>query len=188
MARQSDREWLLTLRGYAAGLHFLVLQLVGYIPSRHLRRWIYRYMYGMGIAPTAVVYGGAEVRSPRRIAIGEHTIIGHRAILDGRHGLRIGRNVNLSTGVWIWTGQHDPESPDFGTKGGPVVVDDYVWISSRAVVLPDVHIGEGAVVAAGAVVTSDVHPYTIVGGVPAKVIGQRTHDLRYQLKGRQALF
>jgi maltose O-acetyltransferase len=142
----------------------------------------------MRVAATAVIYGGAEIRSPRRIAIGEHTIVGHRAILDGRYGLEIGRNVNLSTGVWIWTAQHDPQSPDFDSKGAPVIIEDYAWVSSRCVILPGTRVGEGAVVAAGAVVTEDVPPYTIVGGVPASVIGRRTHDLRYELKGRQAFF
>ena len=176
------------LWGYVGGLVYLFGRVAGYIPSRHLRRWVYRFLFGMRISRTAVIYGGAEIRSPRRIAIGEHTIIGHGAILDGRHGLRIGSNVNLSTGVWIWTAQHDPQSPDFASRGGPVVIGDYAWLSSRCTVLPGTRVGEGAVVAAGAVVTEDVPSYAIVGGVPARTIGHRTRDLRYELKGRQAFF
>jgi maltose O-acetyltransferase len=61
-----------------------------------------------------------------------------------------------------------------------VVIEDHAWLGTRAMVLPGVTVGRGAVVAAGAVVTKDVPPYTIVGGVPARVIGQRTTDLRYQ--------
>jgi acetyltransferase-like isoleucine patch superfamily enzyme len=174
--------------GYLGGLLYLLGILAGCLPSRHLRRWVYRYVFGMKVAATAVIYGGAEIRSPRRIAIGDHSVIGHRAILDGRHGLVIGRNVNLSTGVWVWTAQHDPQSPGFASVGAPVIIEDYAWISSRCVILPGTRIGEGAVVAAGAVVTEDVPPYTIVGGVPAHPIGRRTRDLRYELKGRQALY
>lgn len=142
----------------------------------------------MKIGSTTVIYGGAEIRAPWNIEIGEHSSIGHRAILDGREGLHIGENVNLSTGVWIWTLEHDPQSPCFAAKGGPVVIEDYAWISCRATVLPNVRIGQAAVVAAGAVVTHDVPPYSIVGGVPAKIIGQRNQDLRYQLSWYQHFF
>ncbi len=142
----------------------------------------------MKIGKTTVIYGGAEIRDPRNIAIGEHSIVGHRAILDGRSGLVIGNNVNLSTGIWIWTMEHDPQSPDFATKGGPVTIEDYVWVSCRVVILPNVRIGRGAVVAAGAVVTKDIPPYVIVGGVPAKAIGRRNQDLRYQLSWYQPFF
>jgi serine acetyltransferase len=107
------------------------------------------------------------------------------AILDARRGLDLGRNVNLSTGVWIWTEQHDPNDPDFAIVGGNVVIEDYVWISCRAVILPGVRIGEGCVVAAGAVVTKDMPAWSIVGGVPAVVIGQRSSNMRYQLGGRR---
>ncbi len=89
-------------------------------------------------------------------------------------------------GVWIWTMEHDPQDPLYRVKGGPVIIEDYVWISCRVVILPGVTIGEGAVVAAGAVVTKDVAPYTIVGGVPAKEIGTRTKDLRYRLQFHKA--
>lgn len=57
--------------------------------------------------------------------------------------------------------------------GGEVEIGPYAWICSRSIILPGIKIGEGAVVASGAVVTKDVPPYAVVGGVPARVIGQR---------------
>jgi len=102
-------------------------------------------------------------------------------MFDARRSIIIGNNVSLSMGVWIWTLEHDPQDPLYGIKGGPVVIEDYAWISCRTVILPGVTIGEGAVVAAGSVVTKDVPPFAIVGGVPARVIGKRTRDLRYTL-------
>jgi maltose O-acetyltransferase len=176
------------LNRYKQGLKFLATLLCGYIPSHRIRRFIYRTFLHMKIARTTVIYGGAEIRDAWNVTIGEHSIVGHRAILDGRRGLEIGKNVVLGTGVWIWTLEHDPQDPDFATKGGPVVIEDYAWISCRTVILPGVTIGEGAVVAAGAVVTQDVPSYTIVGGVPARVIGQRTRDLRYQSSWYQPFF
>jgi len=91
----------------------------------------------------------------------------------------IGQNVNISSEVMIWTMQHDYNSHDFRAQGGSVLVEDYAWISARVIILPGVVIGKGAVVAAGAVVTKDVPEYSVVGGVPAKVIGCRNHNLCY---------
>jgi acetyltransferase-like isoleucine patch superfamily enzyme len=173
---------------YRGGLAFTLLLWTGLIPSHHLRKLTYSRLFGMQLDPTATIYGGTEVRSPRNVRIGKHSSIGHHAILDGRMGLTIGENVNLGTGVWIWTLEHDPQSPDFATVGGPVTIEDYAWVSCRVVILPGVRIGRGAVVAAGAVVTKDVPPYAIVGGVPARVIGERTSDLRYQLTWHQPFF
>ena len=64
----------------------------------------------------------------------------------------------------------------------PIVIDDYAWIGVGAIILQDVHIGKGAVVCAGAVVTKDVGDYEIVGGTPARKIGERTHSLDYYCK------
>jgi acetyltransferase-like isoleucine patch superfamily enzyme len=128
-----------------------------------------------------VFYGGIEIKKPQNLIIGDYSIIGSASILDARIGITIGKNVNLSKGVWIWSLQHDPQDPLFADNGGVVTIKDYAWISSRTTILPGVTIGKGAVVATGAVVTKDVPDYTIVGGVPAKVIGTRNQDLRYQL-------
>ena len=119
------------------------------------------------------IYGGMEIRSPGKITIGDGSVVGLNAILDGREGITIGRNVNLSSEVAIWTLQHDPQAADFGTKGGPVVVEDRAWLSFRCTVLPGVTIGEGAVVAAGSIVTKDVAPFAIIAGIPAERIGER---------------
>ena len=162
------------------GLKYLFLFAIGKVPSHLIRAFLYRAL-GLRLGRRAVIYSGAEIRHPRLIDIGNSSIIGHNAILDGRKGIRIGSNVNLSTGVWIWTVQHDYQDPDFADVGAPVEIQDYVWISCRVIILPGVIIGEGAVVAAGAVVTKSVPPYTIVGGVPAKKIGDRPRGQRYDL-------
>jgi len=102
-------------------------------------------------------------------------------------GLYIGSNVSISEGTAIFTLEHDPNSPTFDNRGAPVRIADYVFLGARAIVLPGVTIGEGAVVGAGAVVTRDVAPFTIVAGVPAKPIGQRSRDLAYSLDYRKFL-
>lgn len=135
--------WNRDLHSYLRGLGFLGLTQVGHVPSHRMRLALYRQA-GMEIGQNSFTYGGAEVRGPGKIVIGTSTIVGHRAILDGRRGIEIGNNVNLSTGVWIWTPQHDPQAIDFGIKGGPVVVEDCAWSSCRATIMPGVSIGRGA--------------------------------------------
>lgn len=123
---------------------------------------------------------GVRFRNPRNISIGNNNIFNGDVLLDGRNGtLTIGNNVNIGPECMIWTLEHNPQDPDFADRPGNVTIDDYVWLGSRVIVLPGVHIGRGAVVAAGAVVTKDVAPMTIVGGVPAKQIGTRDTEPRY---------
>ena len=108
--------------------------------------------------------------------------------MDGRDKLTIGNHVDIASSVMIYNSEHNIESGDFMAVDGPVKIGDYVFVGPRAIILPGVTIGKGAVVAAGAVVTKDVPEYAIVGGVPAKIIGERKNkDLNYKL-GRARLF
>ena len=170
------------IRRYVNGWFAYSLLFTGRIPSHWIRNFLYRYVYGVQMGAGTVLYRGSEMRAPYNIAIGQGTIIGDECKLDGRNGIIIGKNVNFSTGVWIWTDQHDPQCPDFSCtdQGGPVIIRDRVWVSCRAVILPRVTIGEGAVVAAGAVVTRDVEPFAIYAGVPARKIGERNRELAYE--------
>lgn len=167
---------------YYSGFAFLILLMVGHFPSHTIRNLVYR-MSGLKMGNNSVIYGKAEIRSPENIIIGHNSIIGHNAILDGRGGLEIGSNVNMSSGVWIWTAEHNKDDPLFDITFDKVIIEDYAWISCRTTILPNIRIGRGAVVCAGAVVTKDVPPYAIVGGVPAKIIGERKKDLQYVLNG-----
>lgn len=155
--------------------------LVGRIPNHALRLWFYRRVLHMEIGAHTSFHWRAAFYQPSGIAIGAHSIIGNDCFLDGRRGITIGDNVNVGGYVQIYTLEHNPQAHDFGTQGGPVVVHDRAYVATRATILPGVVIGEGSVVAAGAVVTKDVDPYTIVGGVPAKPIGTRSRELDYSL-------
>lgn len=159
---------------------------VGRVPCHIFRDFIYRNVFKMKIDKKVVIYGGSEIRFPYNISIGEGTIVGDDSKLDGRYGIKIGKNVNFSTGVWIWTAQHDPQDAEFSCAGacGSVTIGDRAWISCRAIILPGVTIGEGAVIAAGAVVTKDVESYSIYGGIPAKKIGERNKNLTYKFDGK----
>lgn len=169
------------IKKYASGLKMLAIKVTSHLPSQYFRKAILSKLFGMKIASSATIYGGTEFRAPSKISIGENSIIGNNSLLDGRRGLMIGSNVNISSGVWIWTLHHDVQSPEFAVAGGETTIGARVWLCSRSTLLPGVKIGEGAVVASGAVVTKDVPPYAIVGGVPAKIIGKRTENLKYIL-------
>ena len=168
-----------TVRNHLVGLAYLSLRIVAQLPSHRLRNLLVRSLYGLKLERGAVLHSGFFLRRPNRITIGPGSVVGTRCELDGRNGLTLGRNVNLSSEVLIYTLQHDPRDPHFATVGGPVTIHDYAWISARAIFLPNVTVGEGAVVAAGAVVTRDVAPYTIVAGIPAQPIGERSKNLDY---------
>lgn len=116
------------------------------------------------------------------IRIGHRCVINFGTLMDGRrYPIKIGADVSIGPEASILTLGHEPRSPVFADRGGPVVIGDRAWIGFRAIVLPGVSIGEGAVVGAGSVVTRDVDPYQIVAGNPARVIGERPRQLRYTL-------
>lgn len=168
---------------FREGFQLLSAMFLARLPSRRARTFLARHLLGLKISPHVTLYQWRDIRHAPGIEIGEGSIIGFWATLDGRRGIKIGRNVNLSSEVALWTLQHDPNHEHFGVGGGPIVIEDHAWISFRATILPGVHIGRGAVVAANSVVSKDIEDYAIVGGIPAKVIGQRSRKLSYSFSG-----
>ncbi len=162
-----------------------LLYLVGYIPSHAIRNFFYK-LTGMKI--DGVLHMWARFYDPSNIEIGSDSIVGDHAFLDGRAKLKIGNHVDIASEVMIYNSEHDVSSEYFSDRIEPIEIGDYVFIGPRAIIMPGIKIGKGAIVAAGAVVTHDVPEFVIVGGVPAKVIGVRKNkDLHYRL-GRARLF
>ena len=186
------RKWLKKLIGryYLGLIRYYDIQ-VGMLPSHRLRNFIYKTVFGVRMAENAVIYFGSEIRAHENLVIGRGSIIGDKAILDARNGIRIGENVNFSSGVSIWTEQHDHRDPYFKCNSSEhfeVVIKDRAWIGPNVIILHSVTIGEGAVVGAGSVVTKNVSPYTVVGGIPAKEINKRTSELKYTFDGEYMPF
>jgi maltose O-acetyltransferase len=158
---------------FAEGLILYLATAIGNVPSRHFRATFYRVILRVRIPSSSIICWKCRFFGPRGIVIGSNTIIGNDAFLDGRNGLKIGNNVNIAAEARIYTMEHDIASPSFAGAGGPVIINDRVYIGTRVTILPGVTIGEGAVVASGAVVTKNVDPWTMVGGIPARFIKKR---------------
>lgn len=172
---------------YALDLKLLILNIVGLVPSHTFRNFCYR-LSGIKLGKHAAIHMGARFFQPKNISIGEGTIIGDHVFLDGRAKLSIGKQCDFASEVMVYNSEHDLSDPVFTATEEPVVIGDYVFVGPRAIILPGVKIGDGAIIAAGAVVTKDVPEKSIVGGVPAKVIGDRPlKEYKYKL-GRPRLF
>lgn len=150
------------------------------IPSKHIRNIIINSYKDVDVSATSPIYSGFEWwKGP--FVVGKYCNIGFHNHIDCRRGVYVGNYVTFATGVCIWTLHHDYNDIGFCCKGGPVHIGDYAWICSHSIILPGVKIGTGAVIASGAVVTKDVAPWTIVGGIPAKPIGKReVKDYNYK--------
>lgn len=176
---------------FKGGLMRFYIYNISTIPSNKLRKLLYK-MLGADIQPHVTIHFRTEIRSPKKLRLGRGTIIGDNAILDARSGLTIGNNVNLSSNVSIYTLQHDHRDPLFRCnpykRKMSVEIEDRVWLGANVIVLPGVHIGEGAICCAGCVVTKDVEPYTVVAGIPAKPVGQRPRILQYEFTGKTCAF
>lgn len=186
-AGQASKKIVNRLFNYILDFELLLVTWAGLVPCHYFRLFFYA-LAGMKIGKGSRIHIGARFFYPAKIQIGQGSILGDNIFLDGRDKLIIGSHVDIASGVMIYNSEHDINSDDFHAISGPVEIEDFVFIGPRAIILPGVRIGKGAVIAAGAVVTKDVGEFQIVGGVPAEVIGERKiKDLHYRL-GRARLF
>lgn len=175
------------LYNYWLDFELMVLNCVGQVPCKFVRHFFYG-LAGIKIGEGSTFHTWARFYKPKNITIGQDTIIGDHAFLDGREKLTIGSHTDIASGVMIYNSEHDINAADFHAVDAPVEIGDYVFIGPRAIILPGVKVGKGAIIAAGAVVTKDVPELAVVGGVPAVKIGERKNkDLHYKL-GRARLF
>jgi maltose O-acetyltransferase len=154
---------------------------IGKMPIGIARRaYLEAYLARLGCGTS--VQMGCRFLNGRKVHFGDRNIINFGCLFDGRKfHIRTGDDVSIGPEAAILTLGHEPQSPDFADHGGDVVIANRVWIGYRAIVLPGINIGEGAVIGSGAVVTKDVDPFAIVAGNPARKIGERNKDLHYSL-------
>jgi len=163
------------------GLLFVCNRLVANFPSHVVRLAFYRHVMRFEIGEHSYIFSGARFDARGGFRLGNNSTINDRCRLDNRGTLLIGANVSISAEACILTADHDPHDSAFAGRSRPVVLEDHAFIGTRAMILPGVTIGRGAVVGAGSVVTKNVAPLSIVAGAPAREIGQRNPDLNYRL-------
>lgn len=175
-------------RFVAALTKYLTNNLITYIPSHTLRNAWYRHVLGWQMAPRATILMRQYIQmagirsSGRKVIIGKGTVINHGCLLYTTGGIEIGQHVSISSGAWLMTGSHDMQDANFVDVYKPIIIGDRAWIGARSTILGGVTVGAGSVVMAGAVVTRDVPPCAVVGGIPAKVIRYRDlQNLAYEL-------
>lgn len=175
------------ISNYFLDFELMLITFAGNIPLHTVRNTVYE-LAGMKMGEGSTFHMWARFYNPAAIKIGEDTIIGDHAFIDGRAPVKIGNHVDIASQVLIYNSEHDISSDDFVATVGPVTIEDYVFIGPRVIIMPGVTIGKGAIIAGGAVVTKDVPEFKIMGGVPAKEIGERKNKaLNYRL-GRARLF
>lgn len=174
--REGGRARLLLIRI----LNYLTNYVVASIPSFAVRRWWLKHVVGIdwGAGGAIHLHCFFWMYTPRRVrqnsvSFGKNVYINRGCTLDIRGTLTIGDNVSISPDVTVLTATHGLNDPAFGVEHYPVTIEDHVWIGTRALILPGVTLGEGSVVAAGAVVTRDVASLEVVAGVPARRIAHR---------------
>lgn len=161
------------------GLYFLVYWPFKYFPSpvgNYLRKAV-TWPFCRSIAGVRL-YEGVTLWYPSSLKFGDNVSLNEWVYLSGIGTLKIGNNVRIGLRTTILTSDHnidDVNTPicEQGILVAPTIIEDDVWIGCNVTVLKGVTIGRGSVIAAGAVVNSDVQPYSIVGGVPAKLIKKR---------------
>lgn len=158
---------------------YICNNIIAVVPSHGFRNWFYSHIMKFHIGKNSTFLMRCHFDFTNGIHMGENSAVNARCRIDNRGGVHIGDNVSISSDVIVLTADHDMDTPNFQGRARPVTFEDYVWVGTRAMIMPGVTIGKGAVVAAGAIVTKDVAPYNVVAGIPAKFVKERQRDLRY---------
>lgn len=148
---------------FFVGLPLLRCQI---IPSSGFRCVLLR-AFGAAVGSRVVIKPGVRVKYPWRLRVGDDSWIGEDVWLDNLSDIEIGSNVCISQGAYLCTGNHDWSDPAFGLRVGTIRIADRAWIGAKAVISPDVYVAEGAVAAAGSVVTRSIGEREIWAGNPA---------------------
>ena len=149
------------------------------IPSHKFRLWFYRRIMRFQIGDGSTCLMRCVFDRTKGFEMGKNSVINANCRLDTRGSIVIGDNVSISSDVIILTADHDMDAPDMKGRNREVIIDSYVWIGTRAMIMPGVRLSRGAVVGAGSVVTKSVEPFTVVAGVPAKKIKMRLCQDRF---------
>ena len=162
---------------YKAFLFYLYNYWFTRFPWHGLRVTYLRRVLGFDIGPKTFIHMGCLFYGS--VKIGRNSVIGRECHLLG--DITIRNNVSITAQTYIFSATHYKDSRDFSAHSTPVVIDDYAWIGARAMILPGVHIGKGAILGAASTATKDIPEFCVSVGAPARPVGQRSRDLTYEL-------
>jgi len=156
--------------------------IVSHIPIWTIRKVFYK-LAGIKIGKSHILRN-VTTDGWKGIEIGDGVCINQNCHIDGRGGLIIRDNASISLGTVILSATHDKDSADFRYIEKKTIIGERVWLGANSVVLPGAEIGEGGILAAGSVaIGKRYESFGIYSGVPAELIGERAHDLHYDLSG-----
>jgi acetyltransferase-like isoleucine patch superfamily enzyme len=158
---------------------YLCNHLIANIASHRVRLWYYRKIMDFKIGDGSTIFMNCKFDCAGGLIIGENSVINAKCRLDSRGGLEIGNNVSVSEEVFFLTADHNEDLIGVYGRRKIISIEDFVWIGTRAMILPGVIIEKGAVVAAGAIVTRSVRRLDVVAGIPAKTINKRPENFNY---------
>lgn len=171
-----------TLRELYQDAGYIILNsFVTHIPAWWIRRICYK-IAGIKMGSNVRIGIGTKVMSPHRINLADGVVINEYCFLDGRGGLIISKNVSISHHCKIISASHNINDEQFSYWSNPIVIEDYVFIGSGAIVLDNSHLGRGCVIGAGAVIKGNLDENGIYIGNPAIKKGIRKCENRYELK------
>lgn len=174
------------IKGFFSELRLYVCNhIISKIPSHTIRLFYYRKLMNFNIGEGSTILMGCTFDACGNLAMGDYSTINSNCRIDTRGGITIGNSVSISNDVTLLTADHDMNSSTFSGREAAINIKDYVWIGTRALVLPGISIDKGAVIAASSTVTKNVQSYDVVAGTPAKFIKKRIVELNYTVKYRR---
>jgi putative colanic acid biosynthesis acetyltransferase WcaF len=141
------------------------------------RRFVLR-CFGATVGDHVNTYSSTKIYFPWNLSVGNWSALGEDVLIYNLGLVTIEANVTISQRAHLCAGTHDYTKPDLPLLKPPITIHDQAWVCADAFIGPNVTIGEGAIVGARSVVVTDVEPWTVVAGNPAKFIKNRIFDDR----------
>jgi len=141
-------------------------------PSYSLKRWLLR-CFGAKVGGNVIIKPSVNIKYPWRLTIGNYSGIGENVWIDNLDEVIIGDNCCISQGAMLLCGNHNYKKSTFDLITGKIVLEDGAWVGAQATVCTNVIIKSHAILTVGSVATTDLEPYTIYQGNPARPIRER---------------
>jgi acetyltransferase-like isoleucine patch superfamily enzyme len=156
---------------------YIYNNILTHVPIHCLRVFYLKKILKIKIGKSSFIH--MSCRFEGKINIGDNSVVGRKCILLGN--ITIKNNVSITAETYIFTSTHIADSNTFDASYGSVVIEDYAWIGARAMIMPNVVIGRGAILGAASTATKNIPEYAIYAGSPAKEIGLRSKLINYTL-------